>query len=228
MAKKDKLTGSDYRQFWIQRAAVQGARYVGRKGMTPVAVEAQAASFWAAISPHLPPEDEVRVATEFGCGWGRMTRLLELHYAGARVCGIDFVPESVARAAQRFKGIQFACADHYPRELPDADLIMTCTCIQHVTDVRALHKIQKSFQCKLKPGGQLVMLENVATDKMSPHMAGIGADDYPELFQGFSLWTYELLSGDSAVDRQPHAIITARRREKVDDRSRPSRGVKKC
>lgn len=63
---------------------------------------------------------------DLGCGYGDLKAFLDERYAGVRYTGIDFMPEFIERAKQRFSGditAQFLRQDFTAKDLPEADFV---------------------------------------------------------------------------------------------------------
>jgi trans-aconitate methyltransferase len=63
---------------------------------------------------------------DLGCGYGDLKAFLDERYAGVRYTGIDFMPEFIERAKQRFSGnstAQFLRQDFTAMDIPGADYV---------------------------------------------------------------------------------------------------------
>lgn len=179
-----KLEGSKYREFWVKRARIQGEMYVGHVDFeTTEELQAQADKFWRYLETVLP--DKPKVVTEFGCGWGRMTKRLKQWFPDALVQGVDMVPSAIELARSQYPNITFALDDQYPIAWPQSDLIVTCTALQHVTDPEIFERVVKSLREGLKPGGELIMIERIGASK-APHVSSRTELDYERAFKGFT------------------------------------------
>ncbi len=206
--RSNKLMGDDYHRYWESRPAKVGLNYVGRPGMTDEQVHDQARRFWAQLIRVLPPQENIEIVTEFGCGWGRIANRLCFWYRGAKVWGIDMVSDSLEYGRQAFPQVNFFHADFYHHEVPDADLLVTCTCLQHITDPDVFQKVAESFRRKVKPGGCFVMFENAAPKSRHWHMHEMKPADYVHAFPGF---TFEDPISVTDVDPDPHFLLRGRR-----------------
>ena len=98
---------------------------------------------------------------DLGCGRGRWTK--EYTLRGARVTGADISREALQWLSGRFPGNNFACADiaRLPFASDSFDVINSVTVLQHMQDDLQRAALQECFRL-LRPGGHLVLLENVA------------------------------------------------------------------
>lgn len=225
----EKLVGAEYRQYWEERAERQGPGYVGRHGQTHKMdlVEQQAQRFWEALRLVLPEPDKlpvceqdtiphVPVVIEFGAGWGRITHRLAERYQKARVYGIEIVPDSVARGSKLYPNVHFVhgedlYADQSPYRVPMADLLVTCTALQHVTDPNVWFRVVNSFHAKVVPGGYLVLLECNAGVHKVPHMADRTHEDYKRELYGFRFMTTTRYWKGS-LDKEEMVLMAAKRK----------------
>lgn len=82
------------------------------------------------------PAAEARVL-DFGCGWGRLLRLLLKEVPADRLHGVDPMPESIALCREHGLPCQLALSDYLPRELPFAgpfDLIYAFSVFTHLSE----------------------------------------------------------------------------------------------
>jgi trans-aconitate methyltransferase len=185
--------------------------------MDEAAIDRQADAFWAQLWPILPFNADIpdgAVVTEFGCGWGRMTIKLASNYPRARINGIDMVPGAVHRARTLFPRIWFHCYDHYHKTVPVADLVVTCTCLQHITDTEVFQRVVQSFHSRILPGGWLVMLENATKKRRGTHLHDMTPADYKEAFDGFDFETPIIVS-DPKMDKEDHFLLRGRRSKRT-------------
>lgn len=198
-----KLTGNAYKQYWIDRATKNMA-YVGYFKHDAADVDAQAGYFWGFLQPRLPAAGSVQVVAELGCGWGRMLSRLAAAYPAATAIGVDIVPDALEHGRKQFPKLTFVFADHYLEELPRADLFVTCTCLQHITDPVVWAHVVASIHRGVRPGGTLLLLENAAPG-MVKHMADRRLADYVAAFAGFRFSPAELRYDR---DNQSHFILS--------------------
>lgn len=207
--RSDKLMGDDYFRYWQGRPAKVGPNYVGRPGMTQEQIRRQAKQFWMQLRRVLPPpRKRIKVVTEFGCGWGRIANRLRGRYKKAEVWGIDMALDSIEYGRQTFPQVKFFRASFYHRYVPDADLLVTCTCLQHITDPDVFRNVAESFRQKVKPGGYFVMFENATPKLRHWHMHEMKPADYVRAFPGFTFEDPILVTG---VDPEPHFLLRGRR-----------------
>jgi cyclopropane fatty-acyl-phospholipid synthase-like methyltransferase len=91
---------------------------------------------------------------DVGCGWGSMT--LMLHACGARVTGVDIVPETMATLQARHPEIAWNVVDlgneAQMRALPAFDCVVATEVLEHVEFDTGM----RSLWAHVRPGGRLV------------------------------------------------------------------------
>jgi len=171
-----KLSGQAYIDHWKTRIA---------KGPHEAGVEQNGDDTWNFIAPFLEGF-QPRSILEFGCAWGRMLRRIHGHFPKARLFGVDLSPVAL-------EGLKATWPDDriptlYNQNEPPidirVDMIFTCTVIQHITDLDILGKVFDGFRTILRPGGKLVMFENVNWGKGQggKHMSELNAAEYMALW----------------------------------------------
>ena len=170
----NKLSGQAYLDHWKTRMA---------KGPLEAGTEKNADDTWNFVSGFLP-EDEPRSILEFGCGYGRMLRRLRDRWPKARLYGVDLSAEALDHLKanwERRPPILFN-QDSPPTHIR-VDMIFTCTVLQHVTDDAVLGRIGEGFRAILRPGGLMVLFENVShgPGQGGAHMREFAAADYMAL-----------------------------------------------
>lgn len=101
------------------------------------------------------PATKVNTAADIGCGPGNSTALLQAHFPGAIVSGMDSSDDMIAAARNRLPNVLFEVADistwqgngHY-------DVILANAALQWVPDHQTLFP---SLMNKLNPGGSLAV-----------------------------------------------------------------------
>ena len=165
----DKLTGTEYYEFWARRMA---------RGPMEAGTEEAAEATWEFAYPYL---SKLRPASiiEFGCGYGRMLRRLVGTWPKAKVLGIELCQAAADATRTRFehnRRVRIMNATGVPAGC-QAQLIMTCTVLQHVTDDDALGGIVAQIDAALQPGGTLVLFENIHGTG-ARHMRDEGSEAY--------------------------------------------------
>jgi hypothetical protein len=215
----EKLSGGAYTDYWVKRAQQQGPGYVGRHDQVHDAtkIERQARDFWSALLLMLPtPQNLIAtvgpepIIVEFGAGWGRIVHRLAEHYPDARIIAVDMVPESVERGKILFPHIEFILGSDLS-VVPHADLLVTCTCLQHVTDPEVWHRVRDSIHARVRAGGRIVLLENNKAGRKSPHMADRTKDDYERELFGFDFIS-TMRYGPNTLDKEPMVLMAGRRK----------------
>src|SRR5262249_1064557 len=105
-----------------------------------------------------------RSVLDVGCGRGRWSREYASREAG--VTGVDISPDAIEILANEMPQHRFLCADIAALEFPDQsfDTVNSVTVLQHMPQANQQADLQW-----LKPGGTLVLLENIV-DFSAPHV----------------------------------------------------------
>ena len=172
----EKLTGEAYIEHWVRRIS-QGPEEAG--------TERNGDDTWSHVRDFILPFEPGSIL-EFGCSWGRMLRRIHSEWPKARLYGVDLCQTAL-------EGLKKSWPDDLPpklyhRSTPPTDIrvdmIFTCTVIQHITDPDVLAKVFEGFKKILKPGGKLVMFENITFERGGggAHMIHFGENDYTALW----------------------------------------------
>lgn len=179
IALTPKLMGADYRTFWRDRMA-GGPAQASHGGAD---VDTQGA-YWASIFTTALATLTPRLVVELGCGWGRMMQTWRRLWPAATLVGIDLSPTAIEGA---WRDAQTALTVGDRVDTRGADLALTCTCLQHITDPEALRMATWSLQRCLVRGGTLALLENVSQPRAA-HVLDYTAADYMGHFPGI-VWS---------------------------------------
>lgn len=171
----DKLTGQAYIEHWDKRIS---------KGPNEAGLEQNGDDTWEFIIKHFTFKPGS--VLEYGCSWGRMLRRIHKQWPKAKLYGVDLCQTALdgLKATWPDRDVpKLWCANTPPMGIK-ADMIFTCTVIQHVTDPDILKKIFAGFREILKPGGKLVMFENITFEKGGggAHMIHYGIKNYTSLW----------------------------------------------
>jgi SAM-dependent methyltransferase len=109
-----------------------------------------------------------RSVLDLGCGRGRWSK--EYAARGAQVTGVDISQEAISMVARELPEHHFIAADIAELALPEKsfDLINVVTVLQHMPQPKQQIALSKAWRW-LKPGGRLVLLENIFTFDL-PHV----------------------------------------------------------
>jgi SAM-dependent methyltransferase len=101
-----------------------------------------------------------RTVLDLGCGRGRWSK--EYAVRGARVTGVDISPDAISLLAEEMPQHQFICQDIPALSFPweSFDVVSSVTVMQHMPQEKQEFAFSLSAQW-IKPGGYLVLLENV-------------------------------------------------------------------
>ena len=202
------------------------ARWNGTSG---AALAAQGAAFYRRLLERFDgPLAGARVL-DFGCGWGRMTRMLARDVAPAALFGCD--PDEAILAVCRENGVPgtFARSERLPDALPfdgPFDLAYAFSVFTHLSE-RAHQRCLAALHAALRPGAVLVVTvrppayaELAGTPRADgyafvPHP---GEEHYGEAIVPVSYvrerWsdTFELLGADILLADPFQLVLTLRRR----------------
>lgn len=164
---------------WVEPAWAE--RYLAERDAIPHRAEGFAAMFEVIGAP--------RRVLDLGTGDGLLLAMVLDHAPTATGVGLDFQPEMLRRAEERFAGDDRVAFLHHDleRPLPDLgpfDLVVSSFAIHHVGDDRKRTLAREVFE-RLEPGGLFANLEHVAsaTDRLhEAFLAALGrtlADDDP-------------------------------------------------
>lgn len=175
-----KLTGQAYIDHWVNRIA---------KGPQEAGLEKNGDDTWNFIKGFLS-DFQPRTILEFGCSWGRMLRRIHAYFPKAKLYGVDLSPVALEGLKSSWPDTSLPTLFNQsepPRHIR-VDMIFTCTVIQHITDPDVLARVFDGFRAILRPGGKIVMFENVnwGKGKGGIHMSELSASEYmglwPELY----------------------------------------------
>jgi SAM-dependent methyltransferase len=100
--------------------------------------------------------DELRGVLDFGCGYGRVIRLLVRRIDPSRVYATDVIREAIDYCASEF-GVNpvYSRGDGAPRRLPPMDLVYAVSVLTHVPE-RYGRELLRSWGDSIEPGGVLL------------------------------------------------------------------------
>ena len=110
---------------------------------------------------------EKEIIIDFGCGSGRFSDLLSHHCKYA--LGLEITPDMlrVAKNECRNSNTGFVLYDglNFPIKKQGADLLVSVSVLQYITDDHELEMILREIRRCLKPGGELLCIEQVTRNK---------------------------------------------------------------
>jgi ubiquinone/menaquinone biosynthesis C-methylase UbiE len=145
-----------------------------------------------------------RTVLDLGCGRGRWSK--EYAARGALVTGVDISPEAIRILADELPQHCFITRDVTKVTLPDArfDLVNSVTVLQHLPERKQRIALNQATRW-LKPGGRLVLLENILAFD-APHVFPHPTDEWIKMAEATGLrcthcWgsNFELLSRMAAL-----------------------------
>ena len=147
--------------------------------------------FWTLIGgpgrSRILVEDYIRpkagqTVLEIGCGPGTIVPYLpEMEYIG-----FDLSEDYIERARRRFPKAKFVCQRVSEYTLPQKayfDIVLALGIVHHLDDAEAVQLFQIAHEA-LKPGGKLVTLDGVWTDKQSAATKYLLAHDRGQFVRG--------------------------------------------
>jgi SAM-dependent methyltransferase len=201
-----KLQGAEYLDYWDERMR-QGPLEAGHHMMDEEDVRKQGERFfqeiWALREAHLGPLKRI---AELGCGYGRILRQFgEKEPAETEFHGVDLSTDAImACETGDFDPMRFFFRQGTQLCLKGAaDLVYTCTCLQHITCPEYFEMAVRSIVDALAADGHVIILENGVRAPGSRHVRGLGFEDYLGAFDQHGLAT---LASQPPVDirGEPH------------------------
>jgi len=133
----------------------------------------EVAEAYVAAIRRLIEERGVASVVDIGCGDFRIGRAIK---AGSAIsyCGVDIVPEIVARNAELFSApdVRFVCADATRDELPRGDLCLVRQVLQHLSNeeiARALANLKRTYRLIAITEHQPVLARDSKPNLDKPH-----------------------------------------------------------
>lgn len=198
-----KLTGQAYIDYWRRRMA-KGPDEAGFNGRDAVA---QGDAIWEFIRPHIAGFSP-RSVFEFGCGYGRMLRKLYSLWQTAAFSGADLSGTALGATLETWPDPAFPPLLCVGSSLPGpVDLIFTCLALQHVTDDEMFSGVVEDFRKNLRPGGHLVLFENVCKHG-ADHLRDMSSQSYMDLWPELEWIKYDQLL---ILNLQVHALLIGRK-----------------
>ncbi len=226
----NKLAGDEYLDFWRKRIA-KGPEEVAYTGSTERESEQHADLImreWEPILKEVEPvlaKREQPLIVELGCGWGRMATRLAKRFPEAFVHGYDICSDAIVGAMARSveEGLEgrmhFAVESEIPESLyKHVDLVVTCTCLQHITDDHFFTRAMKSIRDAMRPlTGFALLFENcyVPRGGGSRHVRFQGSQDFLRWFEKpEGEYEYFWALDRTVVDHgEPHQAMLIRRHQ---------------
>lgn len=177
------------------------------KGPQEAGTEAQADEIFPLVKAQCEGIDPQAIL-EYGCGYGRMTRRLRGLFPDAQIMCVDMAIACIeAMQAQELPGVELVHGHRIPDRKGYIDLIFTCQVLQHITDEHIFHQAMKQFDKALRPGGVILMFENVFNTK-ADHMADRPAAEYADaLGDGYDT----AIVAELELSGQRHVLICGRK-----------------
>jgi SAM-dependent methyltransferase len=139
------------------------ALQAGWNGASGAALATQGAAFYRRLSDRFARHGEVALADarvlDFGCGWGRLTRMLARDVAPGRLYGCDPSPEILDVCRANRVPAELARSDFLPERVPfdgTFDLAFAFSVFTHLSEP-AHERCLDALHAALAPGGVLVV-----------------------------------------------------------------------
>jgi SAM-dependent methyltransferase len=186
------------KQYWRDRyERMGGMRTVGHSQVTPAGYQWQVGEITSLLAPILKPCIDV---LDFGCGIGRWHKLLS--GAAKRYHGCDIVPvfepdtgefQVIEPGAEPFPGKTF-------------DLVWSCCVIQHIIDHDEARETVYMLHQKVKPGGQMILIENTLAMRPKEHIVFRSPSTYKRWMGPFGEQVKEIGIVTFGIN-EPHVIL---------------------
>lgn len=203
-----KLSGREYLDYWRRRIA-KGPEQVGRGGSSPEEVERQGDYYWSMILREIKihsPSFTPNLVVEIGSGWGRLLRRMRATWPEAELRGVELCEKAVEESWWDER-TSISVGAKIPALAKKADLVVSCTVLQHITDPVYLEEAVRSMEDAVSPDGLIVILENVEISH-AEHLLGIGREGYKALFTRTKLLDE---SNTISYHGEHHAVMVGRR-----------------
>jgi len=145
---------------------------------------------------------------DFGCGWGRIARML-LDFGARKVVGVDLVEWAVKTAKAEVPNGDFEVFDGIDLSFKDEtfDTVLSWTVLQHVPNTSIWITCQEIGRVLAK-GGYLVLYENCASDrKDSDYIWFRPKANYLSFFKGYEILKDELVTAIDGTNEVHHLLI---------------------
>lgn len=172
-------------EYWKDRYSRQGARTVGHVSFSASDLDARTEETgrrWGGLLKEYLGGTKV---LDFGCGVGRLSRVLVDTVGVSKVCGADVVPWAIEEARKRvpegeFRPIESGCT--IPFRAEEFGGVLSWTVLQHVPPaeiVRAANEIVRV----MAPGASLFLYENTSELEGKGHIWFRPLSSYLDLFE---------------------------------------------
>jgi SAM-dependent methyltransferase len=168
------MTSTENVNLW--RNAEHALEYLAKRDSLPHGAES-----YAAMLEVLP--ERVERVLDIGTGDGNVLALVLAARPGAGAVGLDFQPEMLDRARERFSGIDAVeIREHdldnpLPADLGEFDLVVSGFAIHHLVPERQRALYGEIFGV-LRPGGVFANVEHVASSTPARHLEFLYAIGY--------------------------------------------------
>jgi 2-polyprenyl-3-methyl-5-hydroxy-6-metoxy-1,4-benzoquinol methylase len=200
-------------EYWTDRYSRQGARTVGHTSFSASDLDArteEARRRWGGLLKEYFGGAKV---LDFGCGVGRLSRVLVDTAGVSAVCGADVVPWAIEEARKRVPEGEFRPIEQNGRIPFSAEHfggVLSWTVLQHIPPEevgRAAHEIVRV----MAPGACLFLYENTSALEGKEHIWFRPLSFYLELFEKhagpFHVETVERFDGTDEV----HSLVGLRK-----------------
>jgi len=195
------------RSYWEQRYAEQGRRTVGHCSFSEDEFARRSDIALELLRSILKTVLEGKRVLDFGCGYGRMAKLL-VEFCPF-VVGVDIVEWAIEEARQHVPEAKFfALSDGRSLPFPDGFFggVLSWTVLQHIEPENVTDVVVELGRV-IEPGGVVVLYENISTwHEDKSHIWFRSAEDYEKLFRGYRATEKHVVSRADDTD-EDHAIM---------------------
>ncbi len=124
---------------------------------------------------------------DVGCGEGmELINLLRYSAKPENLCGIDLLPDRIAKAQRLSPNIEFCCGDATRLPYPDGtfDMVLQFTAFTSILDASMKKSIAGEMRRVLKPGGFVLWYDYHMNNPSNPDVRGVGKKEIFRLFAG--------------------------------------------
>lgn len=195
--------------YWIERYKKQGRRTVGNSAFTDKEFKESTEKITKLIDLKLSQFIIGKSILEIGCGYGRVSKILCRW--GRKVCGIDIVPWAINEAKSYCSNATFLSYDG--KVIPYLDqsfeIVLTWTVLQHINP-NNIHKMIHEIKRVLKPGGYIIIYENVSTGKSNGSYIWFRDQmKYIKMLRPLIVNSWEIIKGFDGND-EDHVLMVLR------------------
>jgi len=200
-------------KYWIDRYSRQGARTVGHVSFSESDLDARTEEVHRRWGGLLKENLGGAKVLDFGCGVGRLSRVLVDSVGVSRICGTDVVPWAIEQARKRVPEGEFRPIEQggrIPFRSWDFDGVLSWTVLQHIPPAEIAVAAGEIVRV-MASGACLFLYENTSALEGKEHIWFRSLSFYLELFEKhatpFYIETVERFDGTDEV----HSLVGLRK-----------------